>query len=44
MLLAKLLVRGLFPDLKPWKELIRHRTKQLQPINRTITPWSMDIN
>jgi hypothetical protein len=43
-LLAKLLVRGLAPGGKPWKELMRHRVDQTKFSVHGKGPNTMDIN
>ncbi len=43
-LLAKLLIRGLAPGGKPWKELMRHKANQVRLLIHGLGPNTQDIN
>jgi hypothetical protein len=43
-MLVKLLIIGLCSRVEPWKELIKHRAKHVQPTRKSFTPMANDIN
>lgn len=44
VLLAKSLVRVIFPREQPWKDLLKYKVKQVQPLDKSHLVMAKHIN